>query len=103
PDGLRWNKPVVVTSSSLASLAYDKEWIGCDNGATSPFRGSCYVVYSDFSGGRLAVQVSRDGGLTWSAAVTASADTRGDVSGALPLVQPNGAVTIVFLASDSGV
>ena len=25
----------------------DKEWIACDNGASSPFRGHCYVSYSD--------------------------------------------------------
>jgi hypothetical protein len=102
PDGVAWSPPVVVTQSTLRSLAYDKEWIGCDNSLASAFRGSCYVVYSDFVSGRLAVQTSRDGGLTWSAGVSASLDTGGEVSGALPLVQPDGSVTIVFLAGDYG-
>jgi hypothetical protein len=103
PDGLTWSPPVTVTQAVRGSLGYDKEWIGCDNGSTSPFRGSCYVVYSDFVGNRLAVQVSRDGGLTWGAGISASADAGGDVSGALPVVQPNGALTIVFLAGELGI
>ncbi len=103
PDGLTWSPPVIVTQAVRGALAYDKEWIGCDNGATSPFRGNCYVVYTDFVGNRLTVQVSRDGGATWQQGVAASVDARADVVGALPVVQPNGALTIVFLAGDLGV
>ena len=100
-DGLGWSPPVTVAQARIGSLAYDKEWIGCDNGSTSPFLGSCYVVYSDFVADRLTVQVSRDGGLTWTAGVSASSDSGGAVVGALPVIQPNGAVTIVFIAEGS--
>jgi hypothetical protein len=102
-DGLTWAPPVIATQALRGTLAYDKEWIGCDNSATSAFYGTCYVVYSDFVGNRLAAQVSKDGGATWSAPITASRDSGGDVSGAIPVVQPNGAVTILFLASDAGI
>ena len=102
-DGLAWTPPVIATQAVRGSLAYDKEWIACDNSTISASYGSCYIAYSDFVGNRLAVQVSRDGGATWSAPITASRDTGGDVSGALPVVQQNGAVTILFLAADAGI
>jgi BNR/Asp-box repeat len=101
-DGRSWSQPVAAVQSGPGPLAYDKEWIGCDNGAASPFRGNCYLVYTDFPAHRLTIQVSRDGGLTWSPGVNASADAGADVEGALPLVQPNGALTIVFLSSQVG-
>jgi hypothetical protein len=102
-DGVAWSPPVIATQAIRGALAYDKEWIGCDNHATSAFYGTCYIVYSDFVGNRLAAQMSRDGGATWSAPVTASRDAGSDVSGAIPVVQPNGAATILFLASDAGI
>jgi hypothetical protein len=48
------------------------------------------------------VQVSRDGGATWGAPVTVTAAFGFDAEGALPLIQPDGALTIVFLAGESG-
>jgi RTX calcium-binding nonapeptide repeat (4 copies) len=97
-DGLRWSAPVAAASAPPGDLAYDKEWIACDNWPSSPFRGSCYLSYTDLisSPRRLATQVSRDGGLTWSAAVPT---TRRDpnVVGAFPVVQPNGTLIVVFL------
>lgn len=95
-DGLRWNAPVAAASAPPGELAYDKEWIACDNWPTSPFRGSCYLSYTDLVSNprRLVTQVSRDGGLTWSAAVPT---TRRDpnVVGAFPVVQPNGTLVVV--------
>ncbi len=101
-DGRSWSLPVAAVQSGPGTLAYDKEWIGCDNGAASPFRGNCYLVYTDIFGRRLTIQVSRDGGQTWSPGTNASSDAGGDVEGALPLVQPDGALTIVFQASEVG-
>jgi hypothetical protein len=101
-DGLTWSAPVLAARSNGPNLGYDKEWIACDNGAASPFRGTCYVAYSDFVANRLTVQYSRDGGATWSPGVNASSDARSDVSGAYPLVQPNGTVAVVFSAADQG-
>ena len=102
PDGVSWSLPVTAVQAGPGPLAYDKEWIGCDNSAASPFRGSCYLVYTDILARRLSIQVSHDGGQTWSAGAAVSTDAGADAEGALPLVQPNGALTIVFDASDAG-
>src|SRR5207247_7412918 len=80
-DGLSWNPPV--TAISLArpqrggeeGTNLDKSWIACDNGASSPFLGRCYVAYTDFAQSGIAsigVQSTSDGGLTWSSPVFVS-------------------------------
>src|SRR6202140_1111725 len=38
-DGITWSNPIAVTGSSSAH----KNWIVCDNKATSPFYGHCYL------------------------------------------------------------
>jgi hypothetical protein len=97
-DGLRWSAPVTAASAPPGDLAYDKEWLACDNWPTSPFRGSCYLSYTDLisTPRRLATQVSRDGGLTWSAAAPTT-PRNPNVVGAFPVIQPNGAVVVVYL------
>lgn len=104
-DGVTWSAPVLAANIPFAGLGYDKEWISCDNSSTSRFYGSCYLVYTELSQftPRLALQSSHDGGATWSApngVVTAFAS---DVVGALPLVQPDGTLTVVFDANGVGV
>jgi hypothetical protein len=104
-DGVTWSPPVLAANVPFASLGYDKEWISCDNSSVSRFYGSCYLVYTEINQftPRLSLQSSHDGGATWTpptGAVTAYGD---NVVGALPLVQPDGALTIVFLGNDSGV
>jgi hypothetical protein len=103
PDGLRWSAPVtVIEAPSRPNLNLDKEWIVCDNGAASPYRGSCYVTYSDFRTLRLEFQASRDGGLTWSGQV-ASPDSAGRSSiigrwapAPQPVVQPDGDLIVPY-------
>jgi hypothetical protein len=97
-DGLRWSAPVAAATGPGSALAYDKEWIACDNWPSSPFRGSCYLSYTDLTSSprRLATQVSRDGGLTWSASVPTT-PRNPNVVGAVPVVQPNGTVVVVYL------
>ena len=70
-DGLHWSAPVTaVEKPDLPdSIALDKEWIACDNGASSPFRGHCYLSYSDIERVELVTQTSVDGGTTWSLGV----------------------------------
>ncbi|MGZ8782623.1 MAG: sialidase family protein [Gaiellaceae bacterium] len=94
PDGLTWTGPIEAAIAETEQLAYDKNWITCDNGVASPFRGRCYLAYT-LIGNRiddLAVQYSDDGGRTWSAAVT----LRTGVTGVIPVVQPDGRLVLAF-------
>ncbi|HEX2293165.1 MAG TPA: hypothetical protein VHH55_07620 [Gaiellaceae bacterium] len=105
-DGLSWSAPVTVVEAVSPTLQLDKEWIVCDNGAASPHRGSCYVVYSDFRTLRLEFQASRDGGVTWEGQVSApdNAGRRSMVGSwapaPQPVVRPDGALVVAFYDED---
>ena len=101
-DGLHWRAPYIAgrKQSGNEGILFDKEWIACDNGASSPFRGHCYLSYSDIAGLRLATQTSSDGGRTWSLPVGSpdNAGRRG-IQGAFapapqPVALPNGVVVV---------
>lgn len=96
PDGVRWDLPV--TALRAPEEAIDKQWVTCDNGPRSAFRGTCYVAYLDVEAGHIAVIRSSDGGRTWSPPVGSRAGipVRGIVNGAQPEVLPNGTVVVVF-------
>jgi len=89
-DGLNWSAPVTAASGP----ALDKDWITCDNGATSPFRGRCYALYTDDDQNTTVSQSTDDGGVTWSAPVRAS----GVLVGTQPAVLPDG--TLVTIAGN---
>jgi len=103
PNGRTWSAPLIAAEAAPAGgstdeegIAFDKEWIACDNGASSPFAGHCYLAYSDVAHGDvIAVKTSTDGGLTWSAQVQVS---QTDGVGAIPVVQPSGNLVLVYLA-----
>lgn len=85
--GLTWGGPV--TTATGGDL--DKNWIVCDNTASSPFYGNCYTQWDDHGAGNL-LQMNRssDGGLTWSAPATNGTG----VIGGQPVVHPNGTVIV---------
>ncbi|MFZ0480408.1 MAG: sialidase family protein [Terriglobales bacterium] len=88
-DGLSWNKPVPVTN--LGSP--DKNWIACDNMATSKYYGNCYSEWDDTSQGDLIeMSTSTDGGLTWSKESPTAGSDYG--VGGVPVVRPNGTVIV---------
>ncbi len=94
-DGRTWSAPIDAALAQRQDLAYDKNWLACDNGAASPFRGRCYLAYTLIgSQGQddLAVQRSDDGGRTWSAPVT----MRIAVTGVIPVVLPSGRLVLGF-------
>jgi len=100
-DGAAWDAPVTAISHprperNPEETNLDKSWLTCDNGATSPFRGRCYVAYTDFAqpGVNIGVQSSDDGGLTWSAPAFVLVSV--DVPGVQPVVRPNGQLVLVF-------
>jgi BNR repeat-like domain len=89
-DGLHWSAPV----TAAAGPALDKEWLTCDNGASSPFRGRCYALYTDDDKNITVSQSSDDGGATWSTPVRAT----GTLVGTQPAVLADG--TLVTIAGN---
>jgi hypothetical protein len=91
-NGLHWSAPVAAMQKPNApdGIVLDKEWIACDNGASSPWRGHCYLSYSDLERVQLVTQTSVDGGKTWSPAVGApdGAGRRGIQGPFAPAPQP---------------
>ncbi len=97
-DGLKWNKPVTVSTTGSA----DKNWIVCDNTATSPYYGHCYSEWDDTSQGDfIQMSTSTDGGQTWSAAQGTAGNDFG--IGGVPLVQPKGTVVVPILGFNGDV
>ncbi|MDX6467450.1 MAG: hypothetical protein QOI27_2490, partial [Gaiellaceae bacterium] len=89
-DGLHWQAPVDVATGPLL----DKEWLVCDNGAASPFRGRCYAEYTDDQLNQTMSQFTNDGGATWSPPVRSTST----LVGTQPVVRPDG--TLVVVAGD---
>jgi hypothetical protein len=102
PDGLSWEPPVTAVASAPQTL--DKQWLACDNGSASPFRGHCYLAYATFESqgfngaARMAVQTSADGGRTWGGPVLLPIAyvSETDTLSAEPIVRPDGELVIVF-------
>ena len=94
-DGVTWTGPVRA-AGDIAEY-YDKEWLNCDNGLHSPFRGRCYLAYVDVTTQWLAVRHSVDGGLTWTAPVRLQpGDVKSTFSGPMPTLQPDGTLVIPY-------
>jgi hypothetical protein len=101
-DGRTWGLPVEAHSVPPRSL--DKDWLTCDNGGRSRFRGRCYLAYADWAGGgftgqvSVAVRSSSDGGSTWTQPVhiPVEYDVNLDTLSPQPVVRPNGELVIVF-------
>ncbi len=91
-DGIHWSNPSFVTKSG----GPDKNWIVCDNTATSKHYGNCYSEWDSTSAGEfIQMSTSTDGGLTWSPAVGTQGNDYG--IGGLPLVKTNGKVVVPIL------
>lgn len=90
-DGIKWNNPATVATTTQY---FDKNWIACDNNASSPYYGNCYSEWDNFDqGDTLYMSKSTDGGTTWSAAVKTANSAAGN--GAVFLIQPSGKVIAV--------
>jgi len=94
-DGLTWDAPVTVATGAN----YDKCWIACDNGAASPYRGTCYAEWDDVDNGQeILMSRSTDGGVTWQTPL-ASADSATGLGGQMA-IQPQGNVVVPFYNSN---
>jgi len=88
--GLTWGTPVAIPNNA-GMISPDKNWIVCDNTATSPFYGNCYTEWDDNgAGNRMEMSRSTDGGLTWSVAAT----NNNGIIGGQPVVRPDGTVIV---------
>ncbi|MFI7602480.1 sialidase family protein [Actinoplanes sp. NPDC049681] len=91
--GLTWSNPVTTATGSL-----DKNWIVCDNTATSPYYGNCYTQYDITSAGdSIRMKTSTNGGATWGAALAPGGRHAG--LGGQPVVLPNGHVIVPYLST----
>jgi hypothetical protein len=64
-----WSAPICTHITQPTADSPDKNWITCDNWPTSKGYGNCYEEYdNNGNGNRLLMQVTHDGGLTWSPA-----------------------------------
>jgi hypothetical protein len=96
--GLTWNNPVNTALGDAISF-YDKNWIGCDTSATSPFFGNCYTQWDDFGRNNLMrMSTSTDGGLTWGPPKGTANNETGTIGGQ-PVVLANGTVVVPFLGN----
>ena len=95
-NGLTWSLPVrAVVGAPVEEL--DKEWLACDNWASSRFRGRCYLSYLSFGTGQLRTARSNDGGRTWSTPVVMYGRVPGNLpNGVQPASRPDGSVIVSF-------
>lgn len=95
-DGFTWgDAATAIEGTSADGIAFDKNWIACDNGTASPHRGRCYLVYTDsLHADRIAAVTSADGGITWSAPAGIPVS---NAVGAFPVIRPTGELVVVFL------
>ena len=125
--GITWSEPITVMKGKGASIGpanraifYDKEWLTCDNWASSPFRGRCYVtstlflnaLHGSYASSDIVISWSDDGGATWTPpksiaarhpSCTFQSDSDAATSGicdenqfSIPEVAPNGTLLIHF-------
>ena len=94
-DGSSWDDALVAAEEvAPQGIAFDKNWIACDNAPGSAFYGRCYLTYTHSSDAdMLAVTYTNDGGLTWSPPTDIGAR---QAVGVLPVVRPNGDLVVVY-------
>jgi Neuraminidase (sialidase) len=90
-DGVNWSQPIPTHVTGPTADSPDKNWVTCDNWPTSRGYGNCYIEYdNNGNGNRLFMQVSTDGGFTWSATANTAPGNgnSGDVQGETFLSSP---------------
>jgi hypothetical protein len=94
--GLTWGDPVIVRRDTNLSFFNDKEWVAVDTYPSSPHFGRIYVAWDRIgpTGQPPVISVSDDRGMTWSPFRKIS---NVNTLGTIPLVHPNGDLTVVYL------
>jgi hypothetical protein len=93
--GVTWSAPSSIPPPVAQKVNLDKNWIVCDDTATSPHYGNCYTEFDNNAQTDLEeMSTSTDGGVTWSQPVSPQGNPHG--LGGQPVVQPNGTVIVPF-------
>ncbi len=101
---LTWSAPTFIDQTTAPSTFNDKEWIGADHYASSPFRDRVYVTFTRFifnahTGAYVQSPIfeahSTDGGATFSAPQSIVGNVLYD-QGSRPVVGPDGTVYVFF-------
>jgi len=88
--GLTWSNPVTTATGSN-----DKNWIVCDDTATSPHYGNCYTEYDiTSSGDSIRMRTSTNGGASWGPALAPGGSHTG--LGGQPVVLPDGDALVPY-------
>jgi hypothetical protein len=104
---LTWSAPTFIDQTTSPSTLNDKEWIGADHYASSPFRDRVYVTFTRFifnahTGAYVQSPIfeahSSDGGATFSAPQAIGGNVLYD-QGSRPVVGPDGTVYVFFEGS----
>jgi hypothetical protein len=108
PSGsLTWGAPTFINPTTSPSVFNDKEWIGADSHAASPFRDRVYVSWTRFvfnanNGAYVQSPImfvySTDGGQTFSSPQSISGNVLYD-QGSRPVVGPDGSLYVFFEGS----
>jgi RTX calcium-binding nonapeptide repeat (4 copies) len=95
-DGSSWENALVAAEEATPQgIAFDKNWIACDNTPGSAFYGRCYLTYTHSSDAdMLAVTSTSDGGLAWSPPTDIGARP---AVGVFPIVRPNGDLLVIYV------
>jgi hypothetical protein len=103
--GLTFAKPSLVVDDNNVNIFNDKNWIVVDNNRRSRFFGRIYSVWSRFiatgSGSAAvthspgAVSWSDNHGKTWSP-IHFTTGPKANTEGLIPLVHPDGSVTVIY-------
>jgi hypothetical protein len=97
--GLTWGKPIVVAAAG-PNDSFDKEWVVCDETASSLYYGHCYVEWDNRNlNGLILMSTSTDGGLTWGSPKSPQHHSFSALGGQ-PLVQPGGTVIVPIYGTD---
>jgi hypothetical protein len=92
--GITFGPPSFVQDHDCTQF-HDKPWTAVDTFPSSPFFGRIYVAWTFLGKGiRLVIRHSDDRGQSWSHLSTVMPS--GLPEGALPLVQPNGDLTVLY-------
>ncbi len=95
--GLTFGAPVLAQDDTDPNVFNDKNWMAVDTFPSSPHRGRVYAAWDQSSntGAPILLRFSDSRAQTWGPLIAVSGAAAAGI-GAIPLVQPNGDLTIIY-------